>query len=186
MSVLDVVKPHRVEGLQRICTNTFSLVLLVFLSYLLPLLTVPSAFSHDLLLGPRASESIGFGRTVILSVLPLMRSFDAAYAWLCTMGESIERGDTYYIHCNAEALTVAIFIFNITQGIYAPLILSYDLTRKIKNTQIEICAILNLTKLAPLLATLLIAKSTTPQKPFTCSPTQSHSMSGPPLRPLDC
>ena len=65
--VLDALKPHRAEALQRVRTNTFFLVLLVVLSYLLPLPTVPSAFSHALLLAPRASESIGFGRTIISS-----------------------------------------------------------------------------------------------------------------------
>ena len=77
--VLDALKPHRAEALQRVRTNTFFLVLLVVLSYLLPLPTVPSAFSHALLLAPRASESIGFGRTIISSVPPLRWSFDATY-----------------------------------------------------------------------------------------------------------
>ena len=188
--VLDALKPHRAEALQRVRTNTFFLILLVVLSYLLPLPTVPSAFSHALLLAPRASESIGFGRTIISSVPPLRWSFDAAYTWLCTIGESMERGgklDDSHTY-NAEAFAVTIFLFNITQGVYAlkyphssssPTI-SPAGSKTLKSKTAPSSTSPNRHPFRPLSSPKNAAKSTTPQKPFTFSPTQSHSTSGPP------
>ncbi|KAK2467159.1 hypothetical protein APHAL10511_000708 [Amanita phalloides] len=166
MSLLDALKPHRAEALQRVRTNAFCLAVAVILSYLLPLPTIPSAFNHALFIGTRSSSVVGFlsgGGTRVISTgptLPLRWSLDAAYTWVCTI----------------EAAAVTIFLFNISQGIFA---LKYPPS----TTPASSPARTKTLKSKPTPTStpnrhpfrLSSPKTTTPQKPFTFSPTQSQS-----------
>ena len=194
---MEWLKPHHAEAL-RTSSNAFSLVLLVVLSYLLPLPSIPSAFSHALLLGPRASESIGFGRTIISSVPPLRWSFDATYTWLCTIGESMERAGNWMTHIHTTQKPSP-SRFNITQGVYAlkyphsssSTTISPAGSKTLRSKTVPSSALPNQHHFRPLSSPKNAAKNTATQKPFTFSPTQPHSTSRPPgslssssIRPL--
>ena len=136
MSVLDALKPHRAEALQRIRTNSFCLIILVILSYLLPLPTLPTAFNHALF-------SVGFERTM---PVPLLRwSLDAAFTWVCTIGKSIkcdEKCGRVIIKKRRSRHCHDIPIQHHPRSLRAQipsLPIPYKLTRQIKNAPIKDC-----------------------------------------------
>ena len=89
-----------------------------------------------------------------------------------------------HVHYNAEAFVATIFLFNITQGVYAlkyphsssPTI-SPTKSKTLKSKTAPSSTSPNRHPFRPLSSPKNVAKSTTPQKPFTFSPGQSHSTS---------
>ncbi|KAF8627014.1 hypothetical protein AX15_004595 [Amanita polypyramis BW_CC] len=163
--VLDALKPHRAEALQRVRTNAFCLVLLIILSYLLPIPSISNAFSHTLRLRSTTKFFDERGRRVVstvpVSVPPIKWSLDAAYSWVCTI----------------ESAVVTIFLFNVLQGIYA---LKYP--RTTPHLTPSSTSPSRSKKSAPTtptshpfksLSPKYRSKNSTPQKPFTFSPTHS-------------
>ncbi|KIL62090.1 hypothetical protein M378DRAFT_29634, partial [Amanita muscaria Koide BX008] len=70
--LLDALKPHRAEALQRVRTNAFCLLVLVVLSYLLPIPSVFTAFNH-----------------AATRLMPQMWSTEWVFGWLCTLAAAV-------------------------------------------------------------------------------------------------
>src|ERR1700759_4149158 len=83
--VLDALKPHRAEALQRVRTNAFCLLILVLLSYLLPLPSIPTALKHVLI--QNSAKRVGaMGSRVFSTAVPIKRwSGEWVYSWMCTI-----------------------------------------------------------------------------------------------------
>ncbi|KAM6497439.1 hypothetical protein JOM56_007912 [Amanita muscaria] len=169
--LVDALKPHRAEALQRVRTNAFCLLVLVVLSYLLPIPSVFTAFNHAatrLMVPGRSPELDGIKPWTVIAVppQPQMWSTEWVFGWLCTL----------------EAAAVTIFLLNLLQGVYA---LKYPRAAPPPTPSKSPHKSLTSTPSTPNTRHPLKGIKSSPgggaanqfQKPFTFSPTQSNPAS---------
>ncbi|PFH46299.1 hypothetical protein AMATHDRAFT_43675 [Amanita thiersii Skay4041] len=111
-ALFDALKPHRAEALQRIRVNILCLTILIVLTYLLPLPSLPTAFKNAI---ARTSvvEGNGAGGGV-----PVYTTYGGRQRWGAVKGAS-EGGAMYSWVCMIESAAAGIFMLNIMQGLYA-------------------------------------------------------------------
>ncbi|KAF8624149.1 hypothetical protein AX17_007212 [Amanita inopinata Kibby_2008] len=172
--LLNALKPHRAEALQRIRTNAFSFIALLLLTYSLPLPSLPVAFKNALTAATTRPD-MGVGVGVVYStrgsfVEHERWSSEWLYGWLCIV----------------EAALASIFLFNIMQGVYALRYPRSPLPPMSSPTKPRPRSVhpSPITPKHPFKITLPKSASI-PQKPFTFSPSASTaSTSAYPTTPL--